>query len=269
MKIFYEKRENSLHFIKPCTLAFDAHIHEAVEIVYMISGSAHAFSGGLDCTLSSGDFFVVFPNEVHYYDKCIDDRAIVIIPPMSLIPEFGNIFSGNSPLSPLVQGVNPLAGKLLEDALGYKGDFKKEVVRGILIAVIAMILEKMTLTKGKPPSDTAVGAILDFCQNNYKEEISLDIVSESLGISKSHISHIFSDKIHMNFRDYINSLRLSSALPLLLEGKMSITEISDAAGFETIRTFNRAFKKKYGVSPMQYRKEACHLTRGIQNSQYF
>ena len=192
---------------------------------------------------------MVFPNEVHYYYKCIDDRAIVIIPPMSLIPEFGNIFSGNSPLSPLVQGVNPLAGKLLEDALGYKGDFKKEAVRGILIAVIAMILEKMTLTKGKPSSDTAVGAILDFCQSNYKEEISLDIVSESLGISKSHISHIFSDKIHMNFRDFVNQYRINYANELLMQGGRSITEVAFESGFQSVRSFNDVYKKMTGSVP--------------------
>lgn len=255
MKIFYEKRENSLHLKTPITLAFEAHLHESVEIIYMLQGSAHAFSGGKDCTLAPGDFFVVFPNEVHYYDNCIDERSIVIIPPMDIIPEFRSIFFNKSPLSPHVKNVNPLAGKLLCEALNYSGDFRSEAVRGMLVSAIAMVLEKVTLTDKKSCEESTLGAILNFCENNYKEEISLELVSESLNVSKSHISHIFTEKIHMNFRDYINSLRISASLPLLKQGKLSVTEIAAEAGFETIRTFNRAFKKRLGISPSEYKKQ--------------
>ena len=255
MKIFYEKRENQLYFSRPRTLKFEAHIHESVEIIYMLEGSAHAFCGGKECTLSSGDFFVVFPNEVHYYDNCINDRSIVIIPPMDIIPEFRSLFLNKTPLSPHIQNVNPLAGKLLSEALDYDGEFRSEAIRGMLISVIAMILEKASLSDKKAGDESTLGAILEFCENNYKEEISLEIVSRNINVSKSHISHIFMDKIHMNFRDYINSLRISSSLPLLKQGKLSVTEISSECGFETIRTFNRAFKKRIGLSPTQYQKQ--------------
>lgn len=255
MKIFYEKREHNLQLTLSHSLAFDAHMHESVEIVYLMEGTAHAFTGGVDCELSAGDFFVVFPNNVHYYDNCVNNLAVVAIIPLSMLPEFRSILTAKAPLSPLVQNVNPQAGELFQSVLLCKGKYKNEAVRGMLLAAAAMILEEVTLTDEKNSAETTIGAILEFCQNNYKEEISLEHVSESLGISKSHISHIFTNKIHMSFRDYINSLRLGCAIQLLRQGEKSITEIASESGFETIRTFNRAFRKKFDTSPLEYQKQ--------------
>jgi AraC-like DNA-binding protein len=59
----------------------------------------------------------------------------------------------------------------------------------------------------------------------------------------------------MNFCDYINSLRLAEAEKILNNKSYTITEIAGMSGFSTIRTFNRAFLKKYGISPSAYRKQ--------------
>ena len=82
----------------------------------------------------------------------------------------------------------------------------------------------------------------------------MDSVAERLQVSRSCVSHIFSDRIGVNFREYINSLRISEAEELLRNRSYSVTEVANRAGFPTIRTFNRAFQKKHGISPGQYRK---------------
>ena len=82
----------------------------------------------------------------------------------------------------------------------------------------------------------------------------MEEVADKLCISRSTVSHLFNERLAMNFCDYINSLRLSDAVKLLKNGKNTITEISDLSGFSTIRTFNRAFLKRYGISPSEYRK---------------
>ena len=125
----------------------------------------------------------------------------------------------------------------------------------MILSAMAMILEKAELSEDKFPSDNTLSSILEFCENNYTEDISLDSLSKKLGISKSHISHTFSNKLKMNFRDYINSLRLSRSLVLLKEGKLGMTEVSSESGFETIRTFNRAFKKRFNCTPLEYKKQ--------------
>ena len=83
--------------------------------------------------------------------------------------------------------------------------------------------------------------------------ISLDILSAELGLSVSYISRFFSSKLKMSFSDYINGMRLSEAVTLLNDSKLTITNISSITGFPSIRTFNNAFMKQYGMTPSQYR----------------
>ena len=97
--------------------------------------------------------------------------------------------------------------------------------------------------------------ILQYCMDHYKEELTVKTVAESLHVSRSCVSHIFSDRLSMNFCDCINSLRLKEAEQLLKNRQYSVTEVAGLSGFPTIRTFNRAFLKKHGVSPSVYRKE--------------
>ena len=95
---------------------------------------------------------------------------------------------------------------------------------------------------------------LQFCADHYREELTVESVAESLGVSRSCVSHIFSCRIGVNFREYINSLRLTEAETLLGNRNYTVTEVANMTGFPTIRTFNRAFRKKHGLSPLAYRK---------------
>jgi AraC-like DNA-binding protein len=65
-------------------------------------------------------------------------------------------------------------------------------------------------------------------------------------------------KLGMGFNDYINSIRISNACRLLSETDDPVSEISAAVGFNTVRTFNRAFVKHIGSSPREYRTNSLN-----------
>ena len=74
-----------------------------------------------------------------------------------------------------------------------------------------------------------------------------------IGVSRYVLSRVFSGVFHTNFNRYVNEIRLSYACDLLEYTKRSITEIYLDAGFESQRTFNRAFREVYRVTPREYR----------------
>jgi len=102
-------------------------------------------------------------------------------------------------------------------------------------------------------SRNTVLKVLQFCAAHYKEDLSVGSVAESLSLSRSSVSHIFSTRLSMSFCDYVNSLRLAEAEKILQNKNYTITEVANLSGFPTIRTFNRVFLKKHGVSPSVYR----------------
>lgn len=260
MKFFYEPKDNEANIFKTKNLDFPAHIHNHIELVYMLHGKSHAFSGGIECEINTGDFFIAFPNYIHYYDTEENHNAIVAIIPCEMLPEYKNILFKKTPVSPVITNTPKEAGELMEMMCNYKGTYKNNVYRGLFIAILGIIFEKMSFTTEKNNSYTTIQTLLEYCENNFKNEISVKKTAEDLHLSASYISHTFTDKIRISFRDYINSLRLNEAHTLLINSDMNMTEIALMSGFETIRTFNRAFKKHYGTSPSEYRKK-INLTK--------
>ena len=232
-----------------------AHAHEGVEIIYLLEGSYHTFINGEEYTATAGDLFVIFPDNVHYHKNSSNIKAVLNIFPTRMVPEFHGVFTKKTVKSPLIKDANLQSVELLENLAKNKDKYSYETKRGLLLAAVSMILERMTFSDKKEPINENLGAILKYCDENYKENITIESVAKKLMLSNSCVSHIFTNKLQMNFRDYINSLRLKYTLQLLKEDKLTITEIAYESGFSTIRTFNRAFKKKFGISPLQYKKK--------------
>lgn len=91
----------------------------------------------------------------------------------------------------------------------------------------------------------------------YRDQtITRDNIVERLGTNKELFIDAFQYCFGMSFSEYVNSLRLKDSITLLEESDLSIEEISEKAGFGTVRTFQRQFQAKYNMSPKEYRKAA-------------
>lgn len=245
-----------------------AHAHEGVEIIYLKKGISHTFINGEEYEIHPGDLFVIFPDSLHYHKDSTNIKAVLNIFPTRTLPEFHGVFTKKTPKSPLIRNADTQVIKFLEDLAKYNNKYKPEAKRGILLAAVSMILENILLLDKKEGANGNLGAILKFCDEHYTEDITIESVAKELMISKSCVSHIFTHKLQTNFRDYINSLRLRYTLKLLKEDNLTITEIAYESGFSTIRTFNRAFKKKFDISPLQYKKRITQMNMCIDLNDY-
>jgi len=126
--------------------------------------------------------------------------------------------------------------------------------RGYYLAMFSEILAKLELTTTLPDDSGALRTIIRYCTSNYQRELTLSTLEKELHLSRYYISHLFSDKLHIAFNDYINSLRVSGACHYLRHSDLTVTAIAEQVGFGTTRTFNRAFLRQMDCSPMQYRK---------------
>ncbi|MBO5724592.1 MAG: helix-turn-helix transcriptional regulator [Lentisphaeria bacterium] len=96
--------------------------------------------------------------------------------------------------------------------------------------------------------------LLFYINSNLHNDLSLKTLADQVGICRSHLSHIFHEKIGVRLSEYINMHRMYKAMCLLRETSRSISEISDLCGFSSIAVFSKAFKKHTGNSPVGFRK---------------
>ena len=100
-----------------------------------------------------------------------------------------------------------------------------------------------------------------YLEDNYMFDLSLDSVSEILHISPAYLSAQFKKYQKMNFLDCLTELRINAARELLKDPFRSSAEVASMVGYEDASYFARAFKKRTGETPTQYRKRISRETR--------
>jgi len=94
-------------------------------------------------------------------------------------------------------------------------------------------------------------------KNYLNSELTLDIVSDKIGVSKSHLSRIINAELKTSYTDYVNVLRVEEA-KLYMQNpdfeKYTLIAIGMEAGFNSKSSFNTAFKKFTGHTPSEFRK---------------
>ena len=102
---------------------------------------------------------------------------------------------------------------------------------------------------------TLVNQIVDYINTHFTAEITVENVSDNLGVSSAHLTRIFRQQKGMTIQNYILSKKMDIAKQLIITTKLTIEEIAVQLGYTTVGGFNRAFKLHTGKSPSQYRSE--------------
>lgn len=124
----------------------------------------------------------------------------------------------------------------------------------------AMASEKGLLECADNYDKTAVlmGKVKKYLQHNYMlNDISLDSVSAILNLNASYFSSLFKRTFQVNFLDYLTELRMDAAKELLRDPLRSTAEVASMVGYESANYFTRAFKKKVGMTPTDYRRSVA------------
>lgn len=103
-----------------------------------------------------------------------------------------------------------------------------------------------------PYITTVIEAVHDFSN----KDISLKTLASQLNMHPSYLGNIFHQQTGYYFNDYLNEERLKYAAELMETTSLKLKEIVDKAGFSSQTYFNRLFKRRFGVSPLAYRRES-------------
>lgn len=235
---------------------FEPHLHRELEIIALFHGSADVTVNGKVYPIHAGDFVVIFPYMVHSYTLGENVDVGKFIFGAEDMCEGSSILRKKRPCFPVIPR-ETIAGTNLADftqeILARRENCSAMVKKAYLHLLAARLFELCEMEDTNEQPNLLISDILDYCQTHYQKDISVSDVAQNVHVSKSYISHIFCQNIKMNFCNYINALRLEAASDLLRRGEGSITEISERCGFQSIRTFNRAFLKQMGMTPREYR----------------
>lgn len=102
-------------------------------------------------------------------------------------------------------------------------------------------------------SESVVERAKKYMQDNFRKDISLEDVSQTVDISSYYFSKVFKEETGENFIEYLTKLRMEEAQRLLEESDLSIKEVCSEVGYSDPNYFSRNFKKYAGITPTEAR----------------
>lgn len=257
--IFYENKLNPLYCWYNSDLTFPLHLHKELEILMVTKGEIELTINSTTQILRQGDICFSLPNTIHGYKTHSQSDFFIMIFNGDMLPLFKTYFtsyrcSKNYILSDQVPSdvYTSMSSIYQETQLGNN----IAIITGYLYVAVGRLLPFLDLQKvQKDVGGDLIGRILSYIQANYLNNINLVSISNELNISPFYLSRVFSNSTGLRLDKYINELRINYANHLLAFTNKQITEIAFECGFETLRTFNRAYKSITSLTPREYRKE--------------
>lgn len=259
MHTYFEKKPSRIFVsYKEETYNFPSHFHSSLEIAHCVEGKQNVKLGEKIYTLSKGDTLLISPNTVHEYLEYDGQyggktTVVAIICKDNLLMESVPEIITKTVKNPLVIGEN-----LTEDvSLAFERikEIEDDVeILGWTLNVIAYILRNTEFDvesrERELPSEIAA-----YVESNFKEDITIKHIANAFGYNPSYIAHIFCDQLKIPLRTYLGSIRSEYAASQIKTTNKSLTEIAYDAGFNSLNTFCRCFKKRFSKTPSQYRTE--------------
>ena len=240
-------------------LGADAHYHLFFEIYCLTGGGGDSFVDNKLFNLQPGDVILIPPGAIHgtHYSTERHGRILVnftfhyvpkgLVETISQEPYHYRCEETRNDVAQIFE-------KIEKETLN-PDSFSEDAIRSLLAQLIIMIVRHARGEEPVAPANSFIETVINYVQNNYQDSFSLDDIARECRISKVHLSRYFKKKVGIGLNRYITIYRMKKAKELLLvQDKMSICDIAYDCGFNDSNYFSWLFKKTYGVTPLQYRK---------------
>ncbi len=249
------------------------HFHRCLEIGVCVHGSGNCIVDNRLYRYKKGDIQIALPYQPHlansdegkngtwiwfsydpYKVMATDDLRGNICSIIEKQVNFSGVFSPDE---------YPSLANIVNRCLNELQNHKRLSQLYALLLVQQLILElsridcdlKNNIASRRRPFDKILPALEHISQNlNNSNELTLDILAQKCFISTATLRRYFYQFTDMSPQQFIAHARISHSQYLLGNTTKSITEISEAVGFESISCYTRAFKRFFGISPSEYRK---------------
>ena len=241
---------------------YPAHLHDVVEILVLRRGHMGVKVNGTLYTLGPDTILTIFPGMVHSYETASEDaKGLFVGLNPRLLEEFHQRLITCWPVNPTVRirECPPDLENAVSRLEEYMDNENHPLIQAYIHVLLACVFTKLELVPSAGVNkDSLVYRIMYYIQAHAQENLSLDSVAREIGVSRSHLSHLFSQKMHIRFRQLLNTIRIEKACHLLHDPQRSIKEVCFECGFENTRTFHRVFLEEQKMTPGEYREKIAN-----------
>ena len=241
----------------------EKHWHTSIEIFAVMEGSLDFFVNKEEYPLKAGEQIIINSNEIHSIHAVEKNKTVVLQIPLK---QFENYFTAQRYIR--FRGQEELVDKKLASLLRKLYHVYSERKIGYEFRTISIFYEIMyILVKDYRVTETrekdirhsrrldALSKITTYMREHYREELRLSDVAATFGYSDAYLSRMFQKYAKINYKTYLQDIRMAYAYRDLLNTDHTISQIALDNGFCSSRGFSGEFQKRYGVLPSEMRKQ--------------
>lgn len=264
-----------------CTIPLDftsvpTHWHNEYEIIYVKKGQGTVSLDLEYYDVKAGDIVLIVPGQLHSIEQKANESMEYenIIFGADVIASKHNDYCYNNFFSSLTKRTlhyptifNPSTCAYYKDiarCIDNADEICKTFPHGYQLAIKSYLFQMFFVIFTNLPKDNAptkkrksldkMKLIVKYVENNYADNITIEDMANLCDFSQSHFMKFFKNNMEVSFIEYLNNYRLTMASRLLISSSSSIIAISMESGFDNLSYFNRLFKKKYDMTPSEFRR---------------
>ena len=255
--------------------------HTLIKIIYVVEGSCNLSYQNVSCRLKKDDIILINPWTIYEINT---DSELVYIEVEINMAKYGlndvetdsYYFQCNS----AIDNNHLINYKVLKSCIvglikvntKYKTNLNY-INNSLSYQIIYVLLEQFRVSGYRlDPKESKhfkiLRRIVDYIESNYDKNLTLTDVAEAFGYTPQYFSSFFSKHMNQTFQSYYDSMRINKNFSLLESSDYPLEEVATKAGFYDYRSYIRAFKNIYKVTPNEYRKGKL-LQKGLQKDFQF
>lgn len=250
---------------------YPMHWHEDMEIIKITSGHARFFVDGQCFSAQEGDFVVMRPFAMHSVvseGSCLAVDAVVFN--VRLTANNGNDRALKY-FAPLLNDKNAFAcivsqkddcytafDECVSTLTALPTVTEKDAHECLSKLFLQVYSNRLVQTSQNLTEDKrcyTVQRMLEYVYERFSQEISIKQIAEHCGYSEFYTMKLFKQFTGYSLVDYLNNYRLTLVGRRIRRGEVGFAEMARETGFNNISYFNRQFKKLYGCTPKQFKKQ--------------
>lgn len=225
----------------------ELHRHPFFEVFYISNGSFDILFQHSCERVSKGDAFIISPEVLHRVTSTSGGTMLYVGISISngIKPQYPCFFRPiSADLAETMERICYCAEKKGAQALR---DSLNELLPKLSALILSVIPENALCTE-----DALSEKIKSYLRQHYTESVSVGDIAGSLYMSSHYLGEYFKKRNGISIKDYLLYLRMQKAFMYLKEGNMTVSQIAESVGFDTVQYFSTKFKAYYGISPAKY-----------------
>lgn len=241
---------------------YGPYVRDHYLIHFVTSGKGRFVLNNISYEIEKGSGFIIYPDEITYYQADKTEPWTYRWVGFNggncgtILKNMG--FSAQNPIFKCddIDKMREIFSHMKKtEEFTKKGQLK---LAGYLYMLFSLMTQSNADTDKIPENPYAsskeyVAGAIDFIVKNYANKITVNDISQYIGLNRSYFGSIFKKHTSKSPQEFLIEFRLDKAVKLMPNAKLNISDIARSVGYEDSMLFCKTFKKHYGMPPTEYR----------------